>query len=170
MGTPFFGIDLGTGNCSVAYVIDDPRQRDLRIVEVRTVGIPVDDANVSISNRVPSIIAADWRARSGHRHLFGWEFAQAFSTKRRTPTLLRRGADYFTSVKSDMGTNKVYPRSVVPGAKTPGQVTTLILKRLAEATTRDNPRLDMMTAKVTITVPASFTALARKARPPRADR
>lgn len=162
MGTPFFGIDVGTGNCSVAYVVDDPRQRDQRIVDVRTVGIQVDDASVSTSNRVPSIIAADWRARSGRRHLFGWEFAQAFSKKRRTPAFLRRGVDYFASVKSDMGTNKVYPRSIVSGAKTPGQVTTLILKRLVEASTRDNPRHDMSNAKVTITVPASFTALARR--------
>jgi molecular chaperone DnaK (HSP70) len=157
----FFGIDLGTGNCSVAYVTDDPRQRDQRIVEVRTVEVPVDDGEVGTSNRMPSIIAADWQRGSGGRHLFGWEFLQAFKKKRRSAAFMRGGVDYFASVKSDMGTNKVYPRSAVAGARTPGQVTTLILQRLSEIVTTNNSHHDLKDAHVTLTVPASFTALAR---------
>src|SRR5687767_14863738 len=107
MSQAFFGIDLGTGYCSVAYVIDDPRQKSQLIVDVRTVDIPVDDGQVEKSNRVPSIIAADWRSRGARAHLFGWEFLGAFSKKRRAPALLRRGVDYFTYVKSDIGTKRV---------------------------------------------------------------
>lgn len=162
MSQAFFGIDLGTGYCSVAYVIDDPRQKSQLIVDVRTVDIPVDDGQIEKSNRVPSIIAADWRSRRARAHLFGWEFLGAFSKKRRAPALLRRGVDYFASVKSDMGTNKVYPRSIVAGAHTPGQVTTLILERLAEIVVGQNSRHDMTKAHVTFSVPASFTALARQ--------
>ncbi len=60
-----------------------------------------------------------------------------------------------------MGTNRVYPRSAVAGAETPGQVTTLILRRLAAAVNEDNPRHHLESSHVTITVPASFSTLAR---------
>ena len=166
MSTLYYGVDLGTGNCSVAYVADDPRQRDQLMIDVRTVGMRVgdseDDGGAATSGRVPSIVAADWRRRGpGADNLFGWEFLRAFGRKRRAPALLRRGVDYFTSVKSDMGTNRVYPRSAVAGAATPGQVTTLILRRLAEMVTEDDPHRHLESSHVTITVPASFGTLAR---------
>lgn len=163
MSALFYGVDLGTGNCSVAYVADDPRQRDQLMIDVRTVGMRVseDDDGTARSGRVPSIVAADWRGGHGGGSLFGWEFVRALDRKRRAPALLRRGVDYFTSVKSDMGTNRTYPRSAVAGADTPGQVTTLILRRLAEAVNDDNPRHHLESSHVTLTVPASFSTLAR---------
>ena len=162
MSKAYFGIDLGTGNCSVAYVTDDPRQRGQLMVDVRTVKIPIDDGEGATSSRVPSIIASDWRRGPRGRHLFGWEFVRAFSKKRRAPTLLRQGVDYFSSVKSDMGTNRVYARSEVVGGRTPGQVTTLILRRLIDVVKSANSRHNIASAHVTLTVPASFTALARR--------
>ena len=55
----YFGIDLGTSSCSVAYVVDDPRQRASQIVNVQTVDVPIDeDQAQKRSNRLPSVVAA----------------------------------------------------------------------------------------------------------------
>jgi molecular chaperone DnaK len=161
MSNVYFGIDIGTGNCSVAYVVDDPRQRTQQLVDVRTVSIAVDENDTSESNRLPSIVGKNWSAVKSSRPLFGWEFHHGFFKKRRTAKLLRRGVDYFSSVKSDMGTHKVYPRSALKGLQTPAQVTAFILSRLAEAVLFKFPKYDVRTSHVTVTVPASFSALAR---------
>ena len=122
----YFGIDLGTSSCSVAYVVDDPRQRASQIVNVQTVDVPVDaDQAQKRSNRLPSVVAAvpagDKRRK---RPLFGWEFFQAFEEKKKADAaLLSRGRDFFGSVKSDLGTERIYARSTVPGARTPVEVT-----------------------------------------------
>jgi molecular chaperone DnaK len=162
MANLFFGIDLGTGNCSVAYVVDDPRHHHTKSIPVHTVGILADDNTDAKTYRVPSIVAAS-RGRGGRiETLFGWKFHNWFRRKRRSAPLLRKGTDFFSSVKSDMGTNRVYPRSVVPAGQTPGQITTLIIKNLIELTRKDHRTHDVRRANVTITVPASFGALARK--------
>src|SRR5688572_27862995 len=161
MSNVYFGIDIGTGNCSVAYVVDDPRQRHQQLVDVRTVSIAVDESEIGESNRMPSVVSKDWSASKSARPLFGWEFHRGFFKKRRTAKLLRRGVDYFSSVKSDMGTNKVYSRSTLKGLQTPAQVTAFILSRLAEAVVFKLPKYDARKSHVTVTVPASFSALAR---------
>ena len=76
----FFGIDLGTSSCSIAYVADDPRQRDAQIVTVQTVDVAVEaDGAHLITNRIPSVVAAplDPKARGGA--LFGLDFFAAFA-------------------------------------------------------------------------------------------
>lgn len=161
MSDVFFGIDIGTGNCSVAYVVDDPRQRNQQLVDVNTVSIAVDEGEIGESNRLPSVVGRDWTAARSTRLLFGWEFHRGFFKKRRSAKLLRRGVDYFSSVKSDMGTNKVYPRSAVEGMQTPSQVTAFILRKLAEAVLAKYPTYDVKKSFTTVTVPASFSALAR---------
>jgi AAA+ superfamily predicted ATPase len=60
-----------------------------------------------------------------------------------------------------MGTNRVYPFSGLPGAKTPVEVTSRLLEYLARLVHRDNPDLDPRSGRTVITVPASFSALAR---------
>ena len=113
----YFGIDLGTSSCSVAYVVDDPRQRASQIVNVQTVDVPVDeDETQKRSNRVPSVVAAATGDKRRKRPLFGWEFFQSFEEKRRDSPLLSRGRDFFGSVKSDLGTERIYPRSWSPVA------------------------------------------------------
>src|SRR3712207_6256284 len=102
MSTPFFGIDLGTGSCSVAYVIDDPRLRDQRTVTVKVVPLPVDGEGVSESERMPSIVGVDWTNRARRSLLFGWDFLRPFTSRRESGALLRRGVDYLSSFKSDM--------------------------------------------------------------------
>ena len=67
----FFGIDLGTSSCSIAYVADDPRQREAPTVNVQTVEVTVDDDAGLFTNRIPSVVSAsqDPKARGGA--LFG---------------------------------------------------------------------------------------------------
>jgi len=158
----YFGIDLGTSSCSVAYVVDDPRQRASQIVHVQTVDVPVDEEDSQKrSNRVPSIVAASTGDKRRKRPLFGWEFFQSFEEKRRDSPLLSRGRDFFGSVKSDLGTERIYPRSVVPGCRTPVEVTTVMLERLVALAREGHAARDPRRADVVITVPASFSALAR---------
>ena len=162
MANLFYGIDLGTGNCSVAYMVDDPRHRKAASIRVDAVGIAADEETDAKTFRVPSIVAAGVKHGKHVDALFGWKFHQWFQRKRRAAPLLRRGTDFFSSVKSDMGTNRVYPRSTVPGGQTPGQITTLIIQSLIELTRKDNRAHDIRKADVTLTVPASFSTLARK--------
>jgi molecular chaperone DnaK (HSP70) len=160
-----FGIDLGTSSCSVAYVVDDPRQRASQILHVQTVDVPVDEGEVEKrSNRLPSIVAAppagDKRRK---RPLFGWEFFRALDEEKKKPSpLLQRGRDFFGSVKSDLGTERLYPRSVVPGCRTPLDVTRLMLERLVEHAREGQATRDPRRAPVVLTVPASASALARR--------
>ena len=158
----FFGIDLGTSSCSIAYVSDDPRQRDAQTVNVQTVDVPVEAEGAHlITNRIPSIVSVplDPKARGGA--LFGLDFLAAFGRKKKEAGLLRRGRDYFSSVKSDLGTLRVYTRSRVPGCRTPSDVTKVILERLRGLTEEHATLSGMRKGSVVITVPASFSALAR---------
>jgi len=158
----YFGIDLGTSSCSVAYVVDDPRQRASQIVHVQTVDVPVDEEeNQKRSNRVPSIVSAPPGDKRRKRPLFGWEFFQSFEEKGRDSPLLSRGRDFFGSVKSDLGTERIYPRSVLPGCRTPVEVTAVMLERLVALAREGHASRDPRRADVVITVPASFSALAR---------
>lgn len=139
------------------------RQRRQQTVEVRVVEMPVDDEDRSRSTRVPSVVAVDWRSRAASKpYLVGWEFLQAFSKKRRNASLLRRGVNYFPSVKSDMGTYKVYAESSLDDGKTPGQVTSLLLRRIREVVSSQVARYPIKDSRLTISVPASFTGLARQ--------
>ena len=157
-----FGIDLGTSSCSIAYAVDDPRQRDAKTVPVQVVSVPVDAGGFRVDvNRIPSIVAAPLDPKAKARALFGFEFASAFRARKKEAALLRRGRDFFTSVKSDLGTLRAYTRSRVPGGRTPSEVTALILDRLRGLAHEHNAALDLRKAPVVITVPASFSALAR---------
>jgi molecular chaperone DnaK (HSP70) len=158
----FFGIDLGTSSCSIAYVADDPRLRSAQTVAVHTVEAPVEDSGMRlVTNRIPSIVSASLDPKSRGGALFGLDFLAAFRKKKKEAELLRRGRDYFSSVKSDLGTLRVYSRSRVPGCRTPAEVTSLILDRLRGLAHDFNPALDLRKAPLVITVPASFNALAR---------
>ena len=158
----FFGIDLGTSSCSIAYVADDPRQRTAQTVTVQTVNVSVEDNGMRLTtNRIPSVVAAPLDAKARGGALFGLDFLAAFRKRKKDAELLRRGRDYFSSVKSDLGTLRVYTRSRVPGCRTPAEVTSLILDRLRGLAHASNPALDPRQSPVVVTVPASFSALAR---------
>ena len=89
MANQFFGIDLGTGNCSVAYVIDDPRHRKAPTIQVTPVGILTDDRTDAKTCRVPSIVAAAATPGGRIETIIGWKFDRWFQRRRRSAT--RRG-------------------------------------------------------------------------------
>ncbi|HWQ00291.1 MAG TPA: Hsp70 family protein [Vicinamibacterales bacterium] len=162
MNDIFLGIDLGTGNCSVAYVVDDPRQRDRRTIGVKTVPVPVDEEHDQLAERVPAVLAVDWDADGGPP-VFGWEFYGRLRRKTRRPIpAMRRGVDLFYSVKSQIGTDRVYPFSRMEAVRTPVDAAAAMLAHLLAAVGRHNRLLDPARAHVTITVPASFSARARR--------
>jgi molecular chaperone DnaK (HSP70) len=155
-----FGIDLGTSSCSIAYATADPRHKESQTVGVQTVEIPVDAEHAGLfTRRIPSIVSAPPESARGGA-LFGGLFA-APHRKKKGATLMRRGRDFFSSAKSDLGTLKVYTRSRVPGCRTPAEVTTVILDRLRGIAHERNASLDLRKAPVVITVPATSSALAR---------
>lgn len=164
MSNVFFGIDLGTSQCSVAYVVDSPRIRQQQVIDPKVVEIRQQEASASKpSDRFPSIVGADFADKRKRHLLFGWDFLALFDRKRSKPLdPVRRGRDFFQSVKSDMGTNRVYPFSRLPDGRTPVEVTSRLLEQLVHLVSQDNPDLDPRKGHVIITVPASFSALARK--------
>lgn len=164
MSNVFFGIDLGTSQCSVAYVVDNPRIRQQQVIDPKVVEIRQQEASAAKpSDRFPSIIGADFADKRRRHVLFGWDFLALFDRKRRKPLdPVRRGRDFFQSVKSDMGTNRVYPFSRLPDGRTPVEVTARLLERLVHLVSQDNPELNPRKSHVVITVPASFSALARR--------
>jgi len=156
----FFGIDLGTSSCSIAYATADPRQKDAPTVGIQTVEIPVEGGHAGqFTRRIPSYVSAPPEAARGGA-FFG-ALLGGPQKKKKDQALLRRGRDFFSSVKSDLGTLKVYTRSRVPGCRTPAEVTTVILDRLRGLAHDANAALDLSKAPVVITVPASYSALAR---------
>jgi molecular chaperone DnaK (HSP70)/tetratricopeptide (TPR) repeat protein len=164
MSNVFFGIDLGTSQCSVAYVVDNPRISQQQLIEPKVVEIRQQEASAAKpSDRFPSIIGADFADKRRPRLLFGWDFLALFDRRRRKPLdPVRRGRDFFQSVKSDMGTNRVYPFSRLPDGRTPVEVTARLLEELVRLVSQNKPDLDPRKGRAIITVPASFSALARK--------
>lgn len=163
MNNLFFGIDLGTSQCSIAYVADNPRVRSERIITPVLVEVRQDALSAAVSDRVPSVIGADFFDRRRRNLLFGWDFLAMFDRRRRQPLEpLRRGHDFFHSVKSDMGTNRVYPFSQLPHGRTPVEITARLLEQLSRLASETNPDLDPRNGQVVMTVPASFSALARE--------
>jgi molecular chaperone DnaK len=158
-----FGIDLGTSSCSLAYVVDDPRQRDRTIIDVRTVAVPTDEAGVErASDRIPSMISIDCDDRRRRRPLFGWDVVRLFRRARKRLPLLRRGREFLTSVKSDLGSHRVYRGSQVGDIRTPADATAALLGELVALARRHSPRVDLRSCRVVITVPASFSVFARR--------
>src|SRR5262245_51578078 len=123
----FVGIDLGTSQCSVAYVLDSPRVRAQKIVDPQLVPLGgTRPLGGFAPETLQSIVGIDPATRERSRLLFGAEFLDTFEKKRQA-SAMRRGREFFTSVKSDLGTGKVYPFSALPGLSTPVQVTTALL-------------------------------------------
>lgn len=129
MSDVFFGIDLGTSNSSIAYVADDPRYRKQQTVPVHVVKIPTDPAAREKPDRLPSIVAQNFVDRRVRRPLIGWEFLDACFRPRARIEPLRHGENLFRSVKSDMGTNRVYPWAFDENFNTPVKVSRCSVER-----------------------------------------
>lgn len=157
----YIGIDFGTSNSSVAFVISDPREKSLQRISVESVEVAVDDGGFAKSDRLPTVLAAplDSRRRSG---IFGWGFFQQFFGRRKRAELLRHGENFFGSVKSDLGTMRVYPHAFSSDYNTPEKVAAAIIRQLMEEARRKLPGYDVYKAQVVISVPASLNSLGRE--------
>ena len=134
----YFGIDLGTSSCSVAYVVDDPRQRDApdrqRADRRRARGRGRGRRSASEPHALRRGRAARRQGAAGGA-LFGLEFFHAFEKKTQgQPRSSRRGRDFFGSVKSDLGTERDLPALArARAAARRSEVTAVILERLRRA-------------------------------------
>lgn len=162
-GTYYFGIDLGTSHSSIAYVVDDPRQRDSTIIRVQAVPIPRGRGETSA--RFPSIVAKNVDDRRRVKAWIGWEVFEALGLalgpRRRTSELLRRHHTLLASVKSEMGMYGVFGRAFSAEFNTPAKVSARILASLLDAAREHLDGADPRKARVVITVPASFSVAAR---------
>jgi molecular chaperone DnaK len=156
----FFGIDLGTSNSSIAYVVDDPRQHKSQFITVEVV--PANDAEGEKANRLPTLVSRNFTDKRKKRLLIGWEVLRAFAQHRRDNRPNRHGVDFFRSVKSDMGSNRVYPRAFSEDCNTPVKVSEKVVSHLIKLACGRLSSQDPRNAQVVITVPASFNALARE--------
>ncbi len=161
MGPIYFGLDFGTSNCNLAFVYDDPRERDSKTVRVQEVEF-VNDAGAARSKRLPAIVSAHFDDKRIKRPLVGWEFEAQFAQQKRNADLLRHGRSFFSSVKSDLGSYKLYVHAFSNEFRTPEAVARALVDRMFEEAARILPDLDTEEAYVFVTVPASLGATARK--------
>jgi molecular chaperone DnaK (HSP70) len=133
-GQPYFGIDFGTTDSTIACVIDDPRLVDAKIIQVQAIEVPMEESENGKSRRMPTMLAAlpGNGDRSTRRWLIGWEFLAQMKTRKQKPVAaaIRHGENLFRSVKSDLGTNRIYPRAVSPEYRTPAGVAARIIRYL----------------------------------------
>jgi len=157
----FLGIDFGTSNSSIAYVIPDPRDKKAQKVDVSSVSIDIKEGGGAKSDRLPTILSSSMDNKRS-RTIFGWDFFNQFFGKRKKAELLRHGEDFFRSVKSDLGTLRIYPYAFSDDYKTPEKVAGTIIKRLLEEADKYLGNLDVYDAKLVISVPASLSVLGRE--------
>jgi molecular chaperone DnaK (HSP70)/tetratricopeptide (TPR) repeat protein len=156
----YFGIDYGTTYSSIAYVTADPRNVGQR-VPVYVVEVPEGRHGRRKSPLLPSLIAQNVADRRTRRVLMGWELFDALLGRRSAIEPLRHGVNLFRSVKSDMGSNCLYTWAFDAAYNTPAKVSAAILRKLIDVA-REEKGYDVRQGHAVITVPASFSALARR--------
>lgn len=158
----FIGIDFGTSNSSIAYVLADPRDKTSQKVDVKVVPLSRDEDGEAKSERMPTVLATHPDKRRRGAFLLGWDFVRLFFRPRRNAHLLRHGETFFRSVKSDLGTFRVYPHASAPEYNAPEKVAAAILSRLLKEAARKLPEYNLSKARVIVSVPASLSALGRQ--------
>lgn len=148
----YYGIDLGTGNCSIAWIAESPRARQQPPVPVEVFAFPRPDG--TRSSRFPSVVAVPHGVRRLSAALFGSAAAEWRGKG-------ERGHNLFYSTKSDMGTRTIYDEADLPELRTPVGVTAAFLVRMIQMVIEagfPDPR----ESRTSITVPASFAGNQRK--------
>ena len=159
----YIGIDFGTTNSSVAYVFDDG---DEGMKQPRPESIKFERDDGSEDNRLPSLVVQSMKNNS-HALVAGWDAwgqIHRLSTQRRrgSMNLLRHGNNLFRSMKSDLGSGRVYPYSCAADVRTPEAAVTVVFRELIGAAQRAKPELKMHEVPVVISVPASLSAASRQ--------
>ena len=157
----YLGIDFGTTNSSLAYVYPDPRFLKSQSIPVKALQITMDEENQITAERMPTLLSTRFDDKRAKGFLRGWEFFQQFGRRKKGP-LLRRGHDLFASVKSDLGSHRVYANAKSAECNTPQKVATSILKALLAEAGKSLPSFDAGQIRTVITVPASLNAEARR--------
>jgi len=157
----YLGIDFGTSNSSIAYVLGgDPRDAVAQKIPVHIVKVSMDEEGGAKAERLPSVLAGSLDRRS-RKPLLGWEFFHELLGRKRKTGLLRHGETFFRSVKSDLGSLRVYPHACMAEFQTPEKVAAAILKRLLKEAEEALPGYNLKKAQVVISVPASLNTLGR---------
>ena len=148
----FFGIDLGTSNCSVAFVIPRP-QRDVPIIP-KVVEFDVDEKSDGKEPRFPSVVCKN--PRSPKKLLFGFA-AEKYGN------WLQAGGTFFRSIKSLLGTWRSFVDAFSPDVTTPVKVWAKLIEHLCKQASRRTPEgIDPRDCYTILTVPASFSAQQRQ--------
>jgi molecular chaperone DnaK (HSP70) len=157
MSRIYYGIDLGTSNSSISYIVENPRSAKSSFLEPTTVKFSPPPGQSYFHNwwRLPSIVHIARRGKN-FRFVTGFLAAIEFIEKRAKPF-----EDIFVSAKSDMGTLKIYEDSINNGILTPVEVSAEIIKTLIKEAQKETG-IPPKNANVVITVPASFTHNQRK--------
>jgi Flp pilus assembly protein TadD len=158
----YLGIDFGTSNSSIAYVIADPRDASAKKIDVKTVRVQMDDEGNATTDRIPTIVSLNFDDHRTKTPLLGWEFIRQFRQPKRKSQLLRHGQTFFRSIKSDLGTFRCYPHAFTKDFPTPEHVAAAIMQRLVEEARKKLPGYDLRRSHVVVTVPASLSAIARE--------
>ena len=157
----YLGIDFGTTNSSVAYIYADPRHLSARYVPVEPVRITMDAENNLMAERMPSLVSTRFDDRRATGLAGGWEVLRIFGRRKKAP-LLRQGHELFESVKSDLGSARIYAHACSPECQTPRKVARAIFRGLLQEAKERLPGLECARVRAVITVPASLNADARQ--------
>ncbi|MCC6681907.1 MAG: Hsp70 family protein [Phycisphaeraceae bacterium] len=142
-----FGIDLGTSNCSVAYVVNAPRRNVA--LQPKVVEFPFGRDQAQRSPRFPSVIARKGNEKDGRKAAFGFDAQER--------NRLSDGVDVFRSLKSQLGTLRSYLHAYLEDFKSPVRAWGILIERLCELAAGNTPnRLDPRKYPTVLTVPASF--------------
>lgn len=152
MNKIYFGIDLGTSSSSISYIVESPRSAQSLFIEPTTIKFNPPPGASFFHNwqRLPSMVYVEQKG-SRQKILTGFQAEEAAHGK-----LAKPFENLFMSVKSDMGTLKIYEDSVHPEILSPVEISAEIIKELIRAAEKETGMLPR-NANVVVTVPASFT-------------
>jgi molecular chaperone DnaK (HSP70) len=153
----YLGIDLGTTNSSVSFLLQDPRNLAAKMLPVKTVAFEQDDEEDKYDCRFPSLLAIKGKKQI----LTGWR-AYNYLKKGDAGKDLRKGKNLFYSTKSDLTCGTIYPFSVDKKLNKPKAVITKLLKDILKETENKIPGFNILNCRFTLTVPASLGYEARK--------
>jgi hypothetical protein len=89
----------------------------------------MDTENNLMAERMPSLVSTRFDDRRATGLAGGWEVLRIFGRRKKAP-LLRRGHELFESVKSDLGSSRIYPHASSPECQTPRKVARAIFQGL----------------------------------------
>ena len=152
MSKIYFGIDLGTSSSSISYIVESPRSAQSLFVEPTTVKFspPAGASFFHNLQRLPSMVYIEQKGKKQNT-LTGFQADEAASGR-----LTKPFENFFMSVKSDMGTLRIYEDSVDPDMLSPVEVSAEVIRELIRAAEKETG-ISPKKASVVITVPASFS-------------